>query len=338
MAPPRGPDNPDNDRPRQPRPSTPSMATGRSPSGVPQTPYPGLQPGERPQDYNNWWDGNPSTGEVGNAFWVAELERLNPDRADQVRALAWTFRNDYVALANNLERGGFNIGAGADTGSGSRGGGGGGTNLAEQYASAEAAVRNRSRMLGLELDDGGIKALAKTVVDGKWSPDQLDDYMVPGAVNTNAPGMITATVNRVQQLAAQQLIRVSDASAREWAGRIASGEMDLAGVQSLLQAQAASKYTWAASQISQGISVRDMLLPARDRIASELELAPESVDLMDDKWIGMMQTVDDKGQTRASTDSEITMRARKMPEWSSTQRAGQAVAEYAATIRQYFGG
>jgi len=294
--------------------------------------FPGRVPGETRSAYKQWFE-----------YYRADVSPwldANPTRSDELQAVIWTYRNEPTKMRDEVLRLGFTApGGGGTDGSGSRGSGSsGGASIAEQYASAEAAVRNRSRMLGLELDDGGIKALAKTVVDGKWSPDQLDDYMVPGAVNTNAPGMITATVNRVQQLAAQQLIRVSDASAREWAGRIASGEMDLAGVQSLLQAQAASKYTWAASQISQGISVRDMLLPARDRIASELELAPESVDLMDDKWIGMMQTVDDKGQTRASTDSEITMRARKMPEWSSTQRAGQAVAEYAATIRQYFGG
>jgi hypothetical protein len=350
MAPPRGPNDPDNPdaKRNQPTKSAPSTKPAKSkggggglgPGGMPTSVKPGLQPGEKAQDYDWWMNGNPATGEVGNNFWVSELEKMNPGREEEVRALAWTFRNDYVALANNLERGGFNIGGGGNTnGGGSRGGGGGGgAATAEDYAAASAAVRNRSRMLGLELSDEQINGIGKQVVDGKWSSDMLDDYLVPTATNTNNPGFITATVNQVQQLAGQQLIKVSDATAREWASRVASGEMDLAGVQSLLQAQAAAKYTWAASQIGQGITVRDMLLPARDRLASELEMQPESIDLMDDKWSGMMQTVDQNGQTRAATDSEITMKARKLPEWKNTQRAAQSVAEYAMTIREYFGG
>lgn len=306
------------------------------------TDFPGRVSGTEDEsrvNYKKWYETEYAAAAPEFEPWLA----ANPGREDEIQAIAWTYRNSanfkddfYDAV---LKAGLTFPGPSTTSGSGPRGGGGGGgASKAQQYAAAEASVRNRAGMLGLKLDDGGVKALAKTVVDGNWSADQLDDYLVPAAVGTNSPGMITASVRAIDQMAAQQLLNVSDATKREWAGRIASGEMDMDGVRSLIQAQAVLRHGWAASQIAQGISVRDMLLPSRDRIASELEVGAETIDLMDSKWLSMTQTVDDKGVTRAATDSEVTMRARKLPEWSKTRRAGDMMATYAVTLRDYLGG
>lgn len=295
------------------------------------TAFPGRAPGESRQAYNAWWEEYSPDIDP----WLA----ANPGREDEFMGLAWMWRNNPTRLRDEVLKAGFAVPESPDTGGGGRGGGGGGGATKEQqYASAEAAVRNRAGILGITFDDAAIKSIAKTVVDGSWSSDQLDDYLVPAAQSTNQAGVITATVNQVQQLAARQLLKVSDATAREWAGRVASGEMDLDGVQSLLQAQAVQRYGWAASQISQGIGVRDLLLPTRDRIADELEMNPEEIDLMDEQWLGMVQTADENGQIRAATDSEAIMRARQRSEWASTRKAGDMVASTAMTIRNYFGG
>lgn len=301
--------------------------------------FPGRQPGETRQAYNEWVD----------TWWTAyqpeigPLLAANPGREDEIQAIMWTFRaspNFTDDVYDALLTGGFNMGPSTPTGGNRRGGGGGGggATKAQQYSSAEAAVRNRAGLLGLAFDDAAISSIARAVVDGNWSADQLDDYLVPAARNTNQAGFITATVNKVSQLAAQQLLNVSDATAREWAVKIASGEMDFEGVQSLLQAQASQRFGWAADRIAQGISVRDLLLPTRDRIAAELEMNPEDIDLMDDRWLGMVQTVGSDGVTRAATDSEAIMRARKLPEFAQTQKAGDMMATYALTLRDYFGG
>lgn len=303
----------------------------RNPNGG--SAFPGRQPGETREDYNDWYD-------VNAPMW-GELMALNAGREDELQGLLWTYRLlDARSLTNILVQNGFNLGAGGGGGGGrgGGGGGGGGATKEQQYASAEAAVRNRAGVLGLTFDDAAISSLAKAVVDGNWSSDQLDDYLIPAAQQTNEAGLITSTVRQIQQAASNQLLRVSDATAREWAARIASSEMDMNGVQSLLQAQAVQRYGWAASQISQGIGVRDLLLPTRDRIADELELDPESIDLMDDRWMSMVQTVDSNGTTRAATDSEAIMRARQQPEWSRTRKAGDMVATMALTLRDYFGG
>jgi hypothetical protein len=204
------------------------------------------------------------------------------------------------------------------------------------YGQASASIKNIASTLGVSLDADSIASLSKVVVDSNWSNEQLLDYLVPAATNT---GTVTISKDEIKRLASRQLLTVSDATADEWARKIASNEMTEDGVASLLQSQAAMQYGWAADKIGQGINVRDMLLPTRDLLAGELEMPPETLDLMDARWLGMLQTADDKtGTTRAATASEVTMRARQQPEWSNTRAAAATAATVAQSISKMFGG
>ena len=335
-----GPNDPDN--PSAPRNNTGSSSNrdardenDRGSSGTPtrkptNITKPGLQPGQSALDYDDWWE--------TNDVWVSDLMYLNPERAGEVKALAWTYQ-DKNALYDALSRGGFNLGEPTSGGGGGRGGGGGGggATKAQQYQQAFAAIRNTAGQLGLALDDDAVTSLARVVVDANWSDDMVMDYLAPGATNTTAPGIITDAVDTIKKLAGDQLLNVSDASAREWATKIASGEMTLEAVRSLMAQQATIRYGWAASQISQGITVRDMMLPNRDKLASELEMSAEEIDLMDSTWLGMLQTKNDDGTIRAATDSEIALRARQDARWQNTQAAKNAVTNMSAMLCQTFG-
>ena len=335
-----GPNDPDNKNaprngPTKPPPRAQPVRGGLGPSGMPT----GLQPGNQLNDpgYDQWWK--------DNSIWVQEIERMNPQRAAEVRELAWKYRCDQSgdALIDAYSKGGFNLGkAGGSGSSGSsgRGGGGGGSGASkeQQYAQAKASLSDQAAQLGLQLDDASLNALAKTVVDNSWSNDMVMDYLVPGAQNTTNAGSITAGVDMIKKMAADQLLVVSDATAREWSAKLASGQTTLDGVATMLQAQATARYAWAAPQIAQGISVRDLMLPSRDRIAQELEMNPEEIDLLDSKWLSMTQTTDEKGVTRAATDSEVIMRARKDPQWANTRSAAATASNVTTMLRDYFGG
>jgi hypothetical protein len=285
--------------------------------------------------YDEWWAGELADG------WVPGMMQAFPQLSQQIKAAAWSYMS--VGNVNGfndwLERNGL-LKEKDDSGGGRRGygGGGGGVSKEQQYLSAQAAIKNQAAKLGLDINDASVVTLSKVVVDNNWSNDQLMDYLAPGATNTTKPGMITVTVDQVKKMAANQLLNVSDATAREWATKIASDEMTLDGVQSLLQAQATMKYGWAASQISQGVSVRDMMLPGRDVIARELEMNPDGIDLMDPKWLGMLQTADSSnGTVRAATESELTMRARKDERWVNTRGATVVASRTASMMRNFFG-
>lgn len=215
---------------------------------------------------------------------------------------------------------------------------GGGASLAEQYAAAEAAIRNEAGTLGLPMTDAEIKALAKTVVSENWSGDQLTDRLTGDPSKITQPGTFKAMADQIKGMAAQQLVKVSDATAGEWARQIMSGEKDIVAVANIFANQAAADFGWAAGQIKQGTTMRDILMPARDTLASELEINPDTIDFNNTKWRSMIQTTGTDGKPRAATLTEVTQSARKAPEWSNTANAGRLAANMATMLRQAFEG
>ncbi len=308
---------------------------------------PGLQPDELFYEYDQWFRNNPSAIEARR---VADaLGTFDSRYRDDVLAIAWTWRFDETgdATRDALDRGGYldllERLQGGRGGGGRRyyggGGGGGGMSKAQQYAQAEASIRNEVRSLGVGFDEASIKSLAKTAVDGRWSAEMVTDYIIAGVGDwsTVQDGQLKATVELVKQLGTRYLTPISDDTAREYASRLASGEMTNETVQMLIANQAKTVFSWLAPQIDQGMTVRDVLLPSRDLIAQELQVAPETVNLMDQKYQQMLHTTDN-GQVRAATLDEVLKSVRGTAEWRKTSRARETASNAVMMLRQAFGG
>ena len=196
--------------------------------------------------------------------------------------------------------------------------------------------------MGLVIDDGGVMALATQAVDNSWTGDVVTDSlvgMIAGDWSNVRGGQLSSSVNAVKNMASAQLLAISDATARSYSQRIQSGQLTQDGVMSIMREQAKLNYSWAAATIDQGVSMRDYLAPTRDMIANELEVGGEQVDMMDSRWLGMMQTRDDKtGTTRAATLNEITGRVRKTGEWTKTTKAQQLTTSMGQMLRDVFEG
>lgn len=222
-----------------------------------------------------------------------------------------------------------------------RGPGGGGPTKAQQYAAAEAAIRNQAYTLGYTtITDPQISSLARTAVDNNWSGEQLNDRLVNDATSNwdkLTGGTILAAVDAIKAGASSQLIGISDVTARQWAKRMASGELDQDGLRDLLQSQASARYGWAAEVIQRGITMSDFLAPSRDRIAQELEVNPEKLDMTNPKIMEMMTVVDKNGR-RVANDTELARNARRDERWKSTGNARNMLSSAAIMIRRYVEG
>jgi hypothetical protein len=220
--------------------------------------------------------------------------------------------------------------------------GSGGPTKAQQYAAAEAAIRNQAATLGYTaITEPDIKSLARTVVDQNWSGDQLTDRLVNDATKNWGAlggGTLKSAVDVIKAGAADQLISISDATAQQWARRLASDEMDMDGLRNLLQAQATARYGWAADVIASGVSMADFLAPSRDQIARELEMNAEEVSLLDPKILDMVTVTDEKNQRRVASDTELIRNARKDERWKSTGNARNMMSQAAMMIRRYVEG
>lgn len=285
--------------------------------------------------------------------------RVNLDDGDLVRAWEQTYGPDYMQWFFAAEKLGFDgaqyeqeiLDRGWDlekvvanykkiVGGGRTGAGG--PTKAEQYAAAEAAIRNQAQTLGYTtFGDDAIKSLAKTVVNGDWDAAQLTDYLVKGATSDwgqLSGGLLSATVEAIKAAAKQQLITVSDATAQQWASRVASGELDQNGLRSLIQMQAVGRYSWAKDVLESGLTMSDYLAPARDRLAQELEIDANSLELMDPKFMSMVTVKEDKGGYRMATDAELVTAARRDSRWTSTNNARELAASAATMLREYMEG
>jgi hypothetical protein len=346
MAPrPRGgdPDDPGSSsngsrsRPRTPiAPPTTTIErdeTRRRPGQAPADPtrYPGYDPdkGYPLAQYVDWrnrlrsefpglFENEP---ELAALMWQRESEKWSDERMQ----LAY----DNWERAHAVDTGGGGGGRGG-------GGGGGGQTTEQQIEGAYAAIKNLLGTWGLEMTEESMRAVAGAAVQNKWDTNQLEDYLA-GAIDgsTLQEGTVLSSEQVIREKARSQLLNVSDETVRQYARRIASSELTMEGVDALLKQQAKLAWGWAAESIDQGFSVVDVLAPTRDLLAQTLDLGPASIDLMDPKYSGMIQTRDEKtGEIRAATTEEVLARARQTDRFKQTRGAGEMVAKAAMMFRK----
>lgn len=303
--------------------------------------YPGLLTNENVGTYRLWLGSLPTKH--------ADQWTLIQQHGPKLQAMLWrAFRdaqdpNDVLNMIASEFPGSTTITSGGGSRGGGGGGGGGGGTAAptpEQIASAKAEITNRSAILGhIPLTDDVLTWVATTIVRDNWTSAQLDDWLLAKPEDINKPGLVDVSVDQIRQLAGNQLLAVSDATAREWAMKINSGEMDINTVQSIFANQALQEFGWASDGIKAGLNVKDMLAPQRDRIAQELEIGGDQVDLMDPKWRNMVTVTDaTSGMPRAATLTEVARNARQDPLYRNTAGAASNGGGIFAILRHNFEG
>ena len=202
-----------------------------------------------------------------------------------------------------------------------------------------AEINDRSRQLGLNLSPQQIGNLAVQVAQNGWTDTQMIDSLLRNVTwDELQGGEIWNTADRVKQVAGQFMVAVSDETAQQWAMQIARGEMTEDGVISILRNQARSRFGWMASQIDQGVTPSDYFAPVRDMIAATLETTPEAINMMDPKWISLMEVHDERsGEMRAATLHEAMMSARQRPEWMETKNAQELTSSMMMGLADAFG-
>lgn len=217
--------------------------------------------------------------------------------------------------------------------------GGGGANKKERTANMAAELADRAKQLGLAFSDKEIADMAKKAVDNNWSETVILDTMLEGQNWQNITGGdMRAGIDMLKALSASYMLPVSDQQAEDWAMRMAKGELTQAGVTNMIQAQAKARYQWMAPMIDQGVRPGDYFEPLKQVIANTLEVAPGSINLLDDKWLNVVEVQDSKtGATRAATMTEVAAVARRQPEWSQTRQAREIASQAGRQLAEAFG-
>lgn len=207
-----------------------------------------------------------------------------------------------------------------------------------QAAQTAANMQNRARSLGLNMSSGTIAELATQATANGWTENQIVDELLR-SVNwsTLQGGDLTALRDTVTAIGSQYLVDVSPSTAQQYAVAIASGEMTEAGVASIMQRQARDRFGWMADQIDAGVTPQQYFAPIRDVIARELEVAPETINLMDRKWLQMLEVPGQDGKIRGATLNEARLAARRDPMFADTSGAQEMMTKATAAIADTFG-
>lgn len=233
-----------------------------------------------------------------------------------------------------------------------------------------ATVRDLASNLGVTLPDKvKLRALAARTLARDMTEEEMTDMLLsftsyadegrgaPGPGSQNVPrGALGATVLQIRDLARQYMIAPSARQQFNDAKRILSGAATVESLAASYAQRALQRYGSNATlrdHLAQGGTLAEFFDPYREMIAEELELPPDSVDLMQPRWEAMLNTVtgaaDDpansfgyKGTQQGSafrpmTLSEARAWVRKRPEWGNSRGAKQKVAALGEVLGQRFG-
>lgn len=203
------------------------------------------------------------------------------------------------------------------------------------------SIKTQAAQLGVPIGDNRIFAMAVEALRMGWNEEELRLALAaelkwrPGVIPTAGMAKL---VNDVGQIANEYLIPINDKQRFEWARRIAAGAADIEAVRQHMKNLALARFPHLAEQLDAGLTPAEFFTPYRNVIAQLLEISPDDIDLMSERWAPIVSYADPvTGHTRPMTFTEAERYARSLPEWSRTTTAWEEGTQLAETITQLFG-
>src|SRR5262249_22588168 len=103
---------------------------------------------------------------------------------------------------------------------------------------------------------------------------------------------VASSAAQAARMANDMALPMSDTRARQYGIAMIDGSMDQQAVQGDLLAQAKSLYPTIATQLDQGLTVRQVADPYLQMAQQELGVDPNTINLTDQKWLKMLNQTD----------------------------------------------
>lgn len=209
----------------------------------------------------------------------------------------------------------------------------------------QTKVQNMAKQFGLtNLGKNALFELTNNKIRFDWSDEQmakefgrhLRNYQkVAGRLPT---GAADAFAERVRQRGADFLIKVNRKTAENFALRQIEGSINDEYLESYFTNLAQAKYGWMADEISAGATPAEYFAPHKQRIADLLEVSPDEIDLLDEKFSPITNYRDpETGKARGMNLAEAENWARRQESWRRTDNARQATATLTNKVLETFG-
>lgn len=210
----------------------------------------------------------------------------------------------------------------------------------QAYETNKINITANALRFGLTLDEETINTLAQSATLQNWDDQQLATAMFEGidASYEFNTGTVTGLQDSIKAMGANYLMPVSDETAMNMALQQVRGELDEAGIQAMFTQQAKGQFSWMSDLIDQGITPSSYFAPSKEYLAETLEMNVDDIDLINSpRWRDMM-IVNENGQTRSATLSELGRSARQTKEWRQTESARSTAQQLVSRLARTFQG
>jgi hypothetical protein len=174
-----------------------------------------------------------------------------------------------------------------------------------------------------------------------WSDEEITEQLAARYnPKLRAPrGAIGTILDQLKAMEAKYFMRPNEMALREKARRIAMGEGQVEDTEAALRLKAKAQMPHLAKIIDQGVAPADYFQPHIEAMAAELERSPDSIDLLNDRFMReVIDLYDPRTKTRRPmTVSEAAEHARRTKSFKSTRKANESAAEFEHMLLTTFG-
>jgi hypothetical protein len=220
--------------------------------------------------------------------------------------------------------------------------------LTSDYMEANRRIHHKAVELATLASQEGVAVDWKQLTDlaeltlrmPMMSEAEMRQHLFAGARWSGATpqGRMGAAMYAMKGRAAEYLVPMADNTTFEWAKKIAQGLITPEAVEVFLRDTAKSRWSQFSDQIDRGLSVRQIVDPYIQQTANLLEVAPETIDITNPKYMAMIEQKDaDTGQASAMSLTDAATYIRRTEEYGNTQQARAGAAAFGENLLRTMG-
>lgn len=213
------------------------------------------------------------------------------------------------------------------------------------YTSLAATNPEIKNLLAQATTNNWTQAQFVQAVQGtNWFKSTSDSQRNAQIALASDPASVAAstasTRDTMKQKANAYMVPLSDAALGQWVTRIQHGDVAADAFDSYLKEQAKSLFPGMTHAIDSGVTVDQYVEPYRQYAAQTLEVAPHSIDFLNDpKYSKALFNTDPKtGQRTQMSLSDWQGYLRQLPDFNKTAQAQSQAADMALMLTKTLGG
>lgn len=204
---------------------------------------------------------------------------------------------------------------------------------------ADSALR-----LGADISPEVLADLAENAIRFAWTANETNDALVNHVSFSDAGfGLAAGAKQQVRGMMRDYATRITDEEQHNWARRLLTGEADPESMRAYFVEQAKSAYDpdggGLAKALDGGHTIRQYAAPYIQDAATELGIAPESIDLTEPKWNRPLAQLDKDGNRvqMSRWDWVRTVRGDDVYGFKNTDNGRKLGADFGQFLLEAFG-